>query len=139
MTLHEEQLIAHKNVAQVGDVVLRKQVEEVPSHVQAEVFREEVRVQHVPVNQVVQEQRAPWEEQGVTIVPVYEEQAVLVKQLVLREYLRVERVRTSETRQFQDTVRREKLVIDDPSGSRLVHEEHADPAKASANQPPPRA
>ena len=56
-------------------------------------------------------------------MPVYEEQLVVVKRLMLKERLRIRRVRTSETRLFQDTLRRERLVVDDPRNGGLVHEQ----------------
>ena len=70
---------------------------------------------------------APWEEDGTYIIPVYEERLVLTKQLVLREYLRVERVPTTERQQFADTVRRERLVVEDPDHTGRVHEEYVAP------------
>jgi uncharacterized protein (TIGR02271 family) len=112
----------------------------VPGQVEAEVFREEVRLRHIPVNQVVSERVPTWEEDGALIVPVYEEQLVLVKQLVLKEHLRIERVRITERRQFQDTVQRERVVVDDADQPGVVREEWPSPterpAVASAPQPP---
>jgi stress response protein YsnF len=74
------------------------------------------------------------------IVPVYEEQLVLVKQLVLKEHLRIERVRITERRQFQDTVQRERVVVDDADKPGVVREEWPSPSErpavASAPQPP---
>ncbi len=124
LELREERLVAHKELRQVGEVAVRTQVEEVPGRLEVDAYREEVEVEHVPVNQVVQEREAPWEEDGVLVVPVYEEQLVVVKRLVLREQLRVRRVGTTERRLYEDTLRRERLVIDDPTHSGLVHEQY---------------
>jgi uncharacterized protein (TIGR02271 family) len=120
--LKEEQLVAHKDMREVGQVQIRTEVEEVPGRLEVEAFREEVEVEHVPVGQVVTEKVAPWEEDGVLIVPVYEEQLVLTKRLVLREHLRVRRVETSERQLFEDTLKRERLVVEDPNNTGLVHE-----------------
>jgi uncharacterized protein (TIGR02271 family) len=120
--LKEEQLVAHKDMREVGQVQIRTEVEEVPGRLEVEAFREEVEVEHVPVGQVVTEKVAPWEEDGVLIVPVYEEQLVLTKRLVLREHLRVRRVETSERQLFEETLRRERLVVEDPNNTGLVHE-----------------
>ena len=121
--LREEQLVAHKDLREVGEVQIRTQVEEFPGRLEVEAYREEVEVEHVPVGQVVKERVAPWEEEGVVVVPVYEEQLVVVKRLVLREHLRIRRVGTTETRRFEDTLRRERLVIEDPNNTGLVHEQ----------------
>lgn len=120
--LHEEQLVPHKELTTVGEVQVRTVVEEAPEELTVDAVREEVEVEHVPVGTVVNERKAPWEEDGALVIPVYEEQLVLVKRLVLREHLRVRRLATTEARHFADTVRRERVVIDDPSESGLVHE-----------------
>jgi uncharacterized protein (TIGR02271 family) len=120
--LKEEQLVPHKEMRDVGEVVVRTEVEDFPRRLEVEALREEIEVEHVPIGQVVSERVAPWEEGDVLIVPVYEEQLVVTKRLLLREQLRVRRVGTTETRLFEDTVRQERVVIDDPSNSGLVRE-----------------
>ena len=56
------------------------------------------------------------------VIPIYEEQLVVVKRLVLREQVRVRRQGATERQIFEDTIRRERLVVDDPAGTGLVHE-----------------
>lgn len=124
--LREEQLVPHKEMREVGEVQIRTEVEQVPSRLEVDAYREEVEVEHVPVGEIVSERVSPWEEGDVLIVPIYEEQLVMVKRLMLREHMRVRRVRTMETRLFEDTVRREHVVIEDPTNSGLVHERFAD-------------
>jgi len=120
--LREEELVPHKELREVGEVEIRTVVERFPSRLEVEAYREEVQVEHVPVGQVVSERVKPWEEGDVLVVPVYEEQLVVVKRLMLREHLRVRRLGTTETRLFEDNLLRERLVIGDLSGSGLVHE-----------------
>jgi uncharacterized protein (TIGR02271 family) len=127
LELAEEQLVAHKESREAGEVRVSKRVVEVPQSVQAQVMHDEVGIKRVPVNQVVAERVAPWEEDGVYVVPVYEEQLVLVKQLVLKEHVRVERTPVAQTQEFQETVRREQLVVDDPRNPALANE-HSEPA-----------
>jgi uncharacterized protein (TIGR02271 family) len=124
LELREEELVAHKELREAGEVAIRTQVEEFPGRLELEAYREEVEVEHVPVGQAVTERVAPWEEDGVLIVPVYEEQLVVTKRLVLREHLRVRRVGTTERQLFEDSVRRERLVIEDPNDTGLVHERY---------------
>lgn len=123
--LIEERLVPHKQLRQVGEAVVRKQVEEVPGRVEVRAYRDEVEVEHVPIGQVVAERLPPWEENGVMVVPVYEEQLIAVKRLVLREYLRIRRLPTTTTQVFEDRLRRDRLVIEDPTGGELVHERFA--------------
>jgi uncharacterized protein (TIGR02271 family) len=123
-SLHEEQLIAHKEMRYLGDVEIRTVVDEVPGRIEVDLAREEVDVQHIPVGEYVEERRPPWEEQGVLTIPVYEEQLVVVKRLMLREYLKVRRIATTERRLFEEPLRRERLVIEDATNSGLVHERY---------------
>ena len=122
--LREEELVAHKDFRELGEVVIRTEIEEVPGRLEVEAQREEVEIEHVPVGQFVSEREDPWEEDGVLVVPVYEEQLVVVKRLVLREHLRIRRVRTAETHLYEDTLRRDHLIIEDPNDTGLVHEQY---------------
>jgi uncharacterized protein (TIGR02271 family) len=124
LSLREERLVARKELEQVGEVVVRTEVDEVPGRLEVEALREEVEVEHQPLGQVVSERREPWEEDGVLIVPVYEEQLVVTKRLVLREQIRIRRVRTAERQLFEETLRRERAVVDDPGRPGLVRELH---------------
>ncbi len=124
LELREEQLVAVKELRELGDVELRTEIEEVPGRLEVDAYREEVVVEHEPVGQVVTEREKPWEEDGILVVPVYEEQLVVTKRLVLRERMRVRRVGTTERQLFEDTLRRERLVIDDPQHTGLVREQY---------------
>jgi stress response protein YsnF len=61
------------------------------------------------------------------IVPVYEEQLVVVKRLVMREHLRIRRIGTTETQLFEDRLPRERLSIEDPAQTGLVREVYPSP------------
>ena len=110
--------------AEVGEITVRTVVEEVPAP-EVEAQREEVEIEHVPQGHIVTERVGPYEEDGVLVVPVYEEQLVVVKRLVLKEHLRVRRVSSVEHQLFEDTLRRDRLVIEDPNNTQLVHEQYA--------------
>jgi len=137
--LREEELVAHKDFREAGEIRVRTTIEEVPTRLEVEARREEVEVEHVPMGQVVTERLEPWEEDGVLTVPVYEEQLVVVKRLVLREHLRIRRVGTIERQLFQDTLRQERLVIEDPNNTHLVHERYADVDTDDVDRDDPRA
>jgi|SRR5579862_2916399 len=112
--LHREELVAHKEMRHLGDVEIHTETEEVPGRLEVDAMREEVQVEHIPVGRVVSEREAPRHEGDDLIVPIYEEQLVVTKRLVLREELRIRRVRETETRLFEDTLRREHVVVEDP-------------------------
>jgi uncharacterized protein (TIGR02271 family) len=122
LELREEQLAARKEIREVGEIVIRTEFESLPAQIEVEAVREEVEVEHEPVGQAVNQRDAPWEENGVLVVPVYEEQLVVSKRLILRERLRIRRVGTTERQLFQDTLRREHLVVEDPQQTGLVRE-----------------
>src|SRR5579884_796101 len=124
LRLREEELVARKRMEEVGRVEIRTQVEEFPGRLEVDKLNEELDVEHVPIGQVVSERRAPWEEEGVLVVPVYEEQLVVTKRLVLKEQLRVRRVQTVERQLVEDVLRRERAVVQDPTGHQLVHERY---------------
>jgi uncharacterized protein (TIGR02271 family) len=120
--LREEQLVAHKEVQEIGDVVVRKTVDEKPARLEVEAFREEVQVEHIPVGRVVSERREPWEEDDRLVIPLYEEQLVVVKRLVLTEELHVRRIKNTTHQAFDDTVLKDRLVIEDPNKTGQVRE-----------------
>ena len=126
LELREEVLVARKEMRDVGEVVIRTVIEEVPGRLEAEAYREEVEVERVPVGQVVSERVQPWQEEDTLFVPVYEEQLVAVKRLLLREHLKIRRVRVAEKQRFEDTLRRARVVVEDPSKTGLVRERHPD-------------
>ncbi len=123
--LQEEQLVAERKTEEVGRVTVRTYVEEFPGKLDVDAFREEVEIEHHPVGQVVNQRQAPWEENGVMIIPVYEEQLVVSKQLVLKEQLRIRRVRKVEKHHFENTLRRERVAIEPPAEPGFLHEKHA--------------
>jgi uncharacterized protein (TIGR02271 family) len=137
LELREEQLVAHKELRELGDVLVHTQVEEVPGRLEVDAYHEEVDIEHEPVGQAVSERKEPWEEDGTLVVPVYEEQLVVSKRLILKERLRIRRIGTTERQLFQDTLRRERLVVEDPAGSGLVHERYPMDANVDTDSTPP--
>jgi uncharacterized protein (TIGR02271 family) len=132
--LREEELFARKELRELGSVELRTEVEEVPGRLEVDAYREEVVVEHEPVGQVVSEREEPREEDGVLVIPIYEEQLAVIKRLVLRERMRVRRVSTTERQLFEDRLRRERLVVDDAQHTGRVREVY--PTPDSDDKPP---
>jgi uncharacterized protein (TIGR02271 family) len=125
LELREEQLVPRKELEEVGRVRIRKAVEDVPRRLELDAYYEEAEVEHVPIGRVVKEREAAREEDGVYIVPIYEEQLVVVKRLVLKEEIHIRHQGATETRLFEETVRRERLVIEDPDRTGRVREHYA--------------
>jgi uncharacterized protein (TIGR02271 family) len=133
LELRAEQLIAHKDLRDLGMVEVRTEIDEIPGRLEVDAYREEVVVEHEAVGEVVSERDNPWEENGALIIPIYEEQLVVTKRLVLRERMRVRRVGTTQRQLFQDSLRRERLVVDDPQHTGLVREQYPTGRAAQAS------
>jgi uncharacterized protein (TIGR02271 family) len=133
LELREEQLVVKRELQEVGEIRMRTVVGDVPGRREVDARTEEVEVERVPVGQAVSERRDPWEEDGVIVVPVYEEQLVVSKRLIEREHLRIRRVVGTRHELFEDRLRRERVVIEDPRNTGLVHERYPtdDPADDS--------
>jgi len=95
-----------------GVVHIRKTTKEYEETVDAPIFREEVEITRVPVNRIIDGPVAVREEDGVTIVPLIEEVAVVVKRLMLREELHIRKNRIEEPHSEQVTLRRQEAHIE---------------------------
>ena len=84
----------------------------------AEAARERVEITRHPVNREVDAIPASREEDGLTIIPVVEERAVVVTRLVVTEEIHIRRVRETEPVELPVTLRRQRVDIDDlaPAG-----------------------
>jgi Domain of unknown function (DUF2382) len=78
----------------VGTVRIRKHVHHTTQPLDSTGWHEVVETLRVPVNEVVERPEPPWQQDGATVIPVYEER--LVRQLVLVEELHVQRRRIYE-------------------------------------------
>lgn len=70
--LREEQLVANKQLRDLGEIIVRTEVDTAPARLEVDALREEVEVVHEPVGDAVSERHEAWEEDGVLIVPIYE-------------------------------------------------------------------
>jgi uncharacterized protein (TIGR02271 family) len=124
LDLREEQLVAHTELLEIGEITVRTEFDDVPGRLEVDACREEIVIEHEPVGQVVSERDQPSEKNGVLVMAVYEEQLVVVKRLVLKERLHIRRVATTERQLFEETLRRERLVIEDPQRTGRIHEQY---------------
>jgi uncharacterized protein (TIGR02271 family) len=127
LELREEELVVQREMRDVGQVQIRTRVEEVPAHLEVDANVEEVVVEHVPVGRFVSERTEPRQDGDLLIVPIYEEQVVVTKRLLLREELHVRRVTSSRRQVFDDSLRRERVDVADPDNTGLVHERYPTP------------
>ena len=107
----EEEAFLDKRVVETGKVRISKRISEREETIDEPLFREEVTVERVAVNQYVDQMPQVRHEGDVMIIPVVQEQLVMQKRLVLVEELRV-RKQVVETHQPQTvTLRREDVDV----------------------------
>lgn len=107
----EEQAFFDKRVVETGKVRISKRVSEHEELIDEPLFREEVSVERVPINQYVDQLPQVRQEGDIMIIPVVQEQLVMQKRLVLVEELRV-RKQVVEAHQPQTvTLRREEVDV----------------------------
>ena len=102
--LAAEELTAYKQAALLGRVHLHKGVETVEQRLTVPVFHEEAVIERIPPDQY--DGSAPTNP-NETIIPILEEQLVVEKRSVVKEYIRVRKNVITEQRDIHDTVRRE--------------------------------
>lgn len=94
--LVQEDIVISKRELETGRVRVRTEVQWHTGHARADLFRDHVEVERVPVGREI-ESVPPVREDGDTVViPVVEEILVVEKRLVLKEEVRLKRVRSVE-------------------------------------------
>lgn len=118
--LVEERLSVSKRQVESGRVRVHVKVEEHEQTVTQQLSRDDVQVEHVPMNVRLAEMPHVRLEGSTTIIPVVEEVLVVEKALVLVEEIHVRRRTASESVQIPVTVRREKATIERTSADGSV-------------------
>ena len=106
--LAAEELVARRTPVRAGTVRLRKGVETAEQVVDVPVTRDEVIVEHIPPDQFDANATLGADE---LLIPIMEEQVVVQKRLVVKEYVRVRKRQVVEQRQVRAPVRREVLSV----------------------------
>ena len=115
-----EEIAVGKQVVESGKVRISKRISEHEELVDVPLFREEVRVERVPVNLFV-EALPPVRQEGDTmIIPVVEEQIVIQKKLLLVEELRVRKEVVEHHQPQTVNVRKEEVEIKRIAGNRKI-------------------
>jgi uncharacterized protein (TIGR02271 family) len=116
----QERAVVKKRIVETGRVRIRKSVREYEEHIDIPHVHEEVKVDRVPLDQVVETVPEVRTEGEVTIIPIVEERYVVQKQLVLVEELHVRRERHETHQPEVVKVMKEEVDIDrlPPGGER---------------------
>ena len=111
--VQEERLAVETRPVELGEVRVRKTVEEEQQTVPVELTREEV---HVERREVPERPAAPDEQafrEETIRVPVRGEEAVAHKEAVVTGEVVIDKERITETQQITDTIRREVVDVDE--------------------------
>lgn len=107
-----EEVIVEKRTVPRERVRIHTKVSTREQIVDVVVSNETMNVERVPVGQVVESTRAPWQDGDTFVVPVYEETFVVEKRLVLREEVRVTCTRREEHIPQHVQLRSEEISIE---------------------------
>ena len=109
----EERLEVVRERVETGRVRIRKSVEAREVVVNDPLKRETVRVEHVPINQVVTGDVPQVREEGdVTVIPILEERIVTRTELVLVEEVRIHRDHSEYHDPQRVTLRKEVVAVE---------------------------
>jgi uncharacterized protein (TIGR02271 family) len=108
----EEVLQVGRETVETGAVRVRLSTTETTHPLRLEAWSERVDVERVPIGQPVSERLEPWHDGDVLVVPVYEEQVVLQRTLVLKEELRLRRRREPATEESTVVLRRDEVLTE---------------------------
>jgi uncharacterized protein (TIGR02271 family) len=109
----EERLEVVRERVETGRVRIRKSVEAREVVVDDPLKRETVRVEHVPINQVVTGDVPQVREEGdVTVIPILEERIVTRTELVLVEEVRIHRDHSEYHDPQRVTLRKEVVAVE---------------------------
>lgn len=135
--LAAEELVAEKQPIVLGKVRVHKGVETVQQNMTVPVYHEEAIVEHIPVDQY--DANAPVGPNDL-IIPVTEEQIVVEKRTVVKEYIRIRKNIVTQEQHISDTVRREFVELTEqrqgPTELTLLHYDQSDRATANAGATP---
>lgn len=109
----EEQLEVSRERVETGKVRISKTVEAREEVVDDPLSRETVRVEHVPINQVVTGGIPQVRQEGnLTVIPILEERVVTRTELVLVEEVRIHRDRSTYHDPQRITLRKEVVAVE---------------------------
>ncbi len=121
LELAEEQAVVSRRVVAGATVRVATTTSVREQQIDEALSRETIEIERVPVGRVVEATPDIRQEGDVTIVPVMEEVLVVERRLVLKEEVRIRRVRTAEA--HRETVRlrfQEATVTRSDAGSTTV-------------------
>ena len=109
--LHEEQIEVRREERVTGRVTVKTETDVSEEPVEHVLTREHADIERVAVNRPVETMPEVREEVDTIIIPVVEERIVVEKRLILKEEIRIRRVRETERHHETVTLRKQRAVI----------------------------
>jgi uncharacterized protein (TIGR02271 family) len=126
--VYQEELSVDKRTVEIGSARITKHVEQRESVVDEPLLRQEVQIDHVPINQMWEGPPPPPRyEADKLIVPLLEEVLVVEKRLMLKEELHISRVQRTVREPQKVMLRSEHVTVErvepasDNEASRTFH------------------
>ncbi|MFN2646000.1 MAG: YsnF/AvaK domain-containing protein [Burkholderiales bacterium] len=107
-----EQLAVGKREVESGRVRVTKTVHEHEESIRQPLLHDEVEIERVPINRTIEQPMEPRYEGDVLVIPMIEEVAVVHKQLVLKEELRIRKRSVETTHEARVVLREEQANIE---------------------------
>ena len=118
LRLLAEEVQVAKETLETGRVRVSTQTHEREALIDEDLARERVEIEMIPVGRRIDAVPAVRQEGDTTIVPVVEEVLVVERQLMLKEEIRIKRVRTTERHRETVMLRHQEAVVTrDPGNS----------------------
>jgi uncharacterized protein (TIGR02271 family) len=112
LPLIEEQLRVSRERVSTGAVRVSIAQEEQVQRLRLQTFEDEASVERVRVERTVDHAVPPWEEGDVLVIPVYEEEVVVQRRLVLKEEVRIQRRRNVRTEEEEVKLTRQRATVE---------------------------
>jgi uncharacterized protein (TIGR02271 family) len=126
LPLFAEEVVVSKQVVETARVRIARQTHERHQLIDELLARETVEIERTPIGRYV-EAMPPIREEGDTIVvPVVDEVLVVKSQLLLKEEVRIRKVRSTERHQQDVTLRHQEAVVTRIPMKTPAHEESPD-------------
>ena len=138
LPLIEERLDVAIERVEAGALRVRIVVDETVQAAEVDLVSTEVRPTVVPRGVEVDARREPYLDGEELVVPVYEERAVMVSKLFLKEEVRLTRIRHEQRQTLEMPLRRERAVVERQQADGSWRAESDAQAGTSVARPDPR-
>jgi uncharacterized protein (TIGR02271 family) len=126
-----ERLTAETRPVDLGELRVHKRVETEEARITQDVTRDDLDIERVPIDRPLDAPAATRTEGDWLIVPVMEEVLIVEKRLVLKEEVRIRRRPVTETQEVRETIRKERVELEDATRDGIGGRGPAGPAAAS--------